>query len=334
MKRIFLLLAVLAVTFYVKAQDIIVTYENERIEAIIEEVSETQIKYKKKNNPKGPTFVLGTDKIATILYKDGTVQTFTKKKTQDTTPTLRDIAQAQEEKEKAKQHIPTPAEGPWLLYGVQIKEGYNMYIGSEYRDYENNTKYSSIFGMRFLPSIEGYVEYAPKQMDMGYKRHAVYMGLQYVFRGGKISSGVKGNQTLDLQYLCLRPAYSFEKKVFYSRTGLELGILTVSNTIEKDSYGNTVKENHREDCNKATLGIWEEFGWMIKDHFNIGFSFTYTLSNATKSTMWGNYVGNTFVPHKRYTPQIQLQIVLGWRFNPYKFDKKKIEPITLKDKVL
>ena len=87
------------------------------------------------------------------------------------------------------------------------------FLKNEYKKYTVFPKYSSIFGMRFLPSIEGYVEYAPKQMDMGYKRHAVYMGLQYVFRGGKISSGVKGNQTLDLQYLCLRPAYSFEKKL-------------------------------------------------------------------------------------------------------------------------
>lgn len=59
------------------AQDVIVTRQSERIDAKILEVSETEIRYKKQNNLDGPTFVLSTDKVASILYSNGEVQSFT-----------------------------------------------------------------------------------------------------------------------------------------------------------------------------------------------------------------------------------------------------------------
>lgn len=60
----------------IMAQDIIVTAESERIDAQITEVSETEIKYKRANNPNGPTFVISTSKVASVIYKNGDVQTF------------------------------------------------------------------------------------------------------------------------------------------------------------------------------------------------------------------------------------------------------------------
>ncbi len=76
MKKILsmLLLAVAFVPMF--AQDIIVTHESERIDVNVIEVSETEVKYKKSDNPNGPTFVLSTAKIASIIYKNGDVQTF------------------------------------------------------------------------------------------------------------------------------------------------------------------------------------------------------------------------------------------------------------------
>ncbi len=58
------------------AQDVIVTKQSERIDATILEVSDSEVKYKRQNNPTGPTFTLVTSKIATILYANGDVQTF------------------------------------------------------------------------------------------------------------------------------------------------------------------------------------------------------------------------------------------------------------------
>ena len=61
------------------AQDVIVTQESELIEADILEISETAVKYKKHNYPDGPTFVLSTSKICSIIYANGDMQYFNAK---------------------------------------------------------------------------------------------------------------------------------------------------------------------------------------------------------------------------------------------------------------
>lgn len=305
MKRLFFVLAILFSSLVVNAHDVIVTYSEERIDAIIIEVSDSQIKYKKQNNPDGPTFVMSTDKIATIIYNNGSVQTFSKK--QHNTTDLNDGAKRQ----AVPQKNITPAEGPWLLYGLNIKEGLNMYIKSSV--VEGNTKYKSAVGLRFLPNIEAYIEFAPKQTNMADERRAAYFGLQYAFRGGTISSNVQDAPVdLDLQYLCFRPAYSFSSRTFYSRTGIELGVLTKSTWQDAtDSYSYSI----RDGCNKATFGLWQELGGVIRDHFTIGLCLEYIMSNSTKN-VWS---------HSSYSPHFNIQLALGWRFNPYKIDKKKVE---------
>lgn len=62
------------------AQDVIITRQSERIDAKILEVSETEIRYKKQNNPDGPTFVISTDKVSSILFSNGEVQSYTQTK--------------------------------------------------------------------------------------------------------------------------------------------------------------------------------------------------------------------------------------------------------------
>lgn len=54
--------------------DIIIKTNSEKIEALIQEVSETEIKYKKANNPTGPIYIVNMSEIATILYANGDVQ--------------------------------------------------------------------------------------------------------------------------------------------------------------------------------------------------------------------------------------------------------------------
>ena len=72
--RILMLFSVLS--SYCMAKDVIVTKDAQQIEAKITEVSESEVKYKKASNPNGPTFVMSTDKIATVVYENGEIQTF------------------------------------------------------------------------------------------------------------------------------------------------------------------------------------------------------------------------------------------------------------------
>lgn len=55
------------------AQDVIVTTDAKKIEAKIMEVSKTEIKYKEHDNLDGPTFIISTDEINSIIYKNGKV---------------------------------------------------------------------------------------------------------------------------------------------------------------------------------------------------------------------------------------------------------------------
>ena len=55
------------------AQDIIVTTAAQKIEAKITEVTKSEIRYKEKDYLDGPTFVLSTDEISSIIYATGKV---------------------------------------------------------------------------------------------------------------------------------------------------------------------------------------------------------------------------------------------------------------------
>lgn len=71
-----LLLFLLLMCGSVIANDIIITRDEERIDAIIEEVGEQVVKYHRVSNPTGPLFSIATTKISTIIYSNGDVQIF------------------------------------------------------------------------------------------------------------------------------------------------------------------------------------------------------------------------------------------------------------------
>ncbi len=75
MKKLFLLLALfLSVSAF--AEDVIITKNSERINAIILEVNLDVIKYKKSDSPDGPTYTMVKDDIASVLYSNGQVDVF------------------------------------------------------------------------------------------------------------------------------------------------------------------------------------------------------------------------------------------------------------------
>ena len=56
------------------ANDLIIKTNSEKVEALIQEVSETELRYKKANNPNGPMFVIKLEEVASIIYANGEVQ--------------------------------------------------------------------------------------------------------------------------------------------------------------------------------------------------------------------------------------------------------------------
>lgn len=86
MKKIFVLAVSLSLCLALVAADfdLIIKTNSEKIEALIQEVSDTEVRYKKATNPNGPTFVLSMTEIATIIYANGEVQAIASSKTTST----------------------------------------------------------------------------------------------------------------------------------------------------------------------------------------------------------------------------------------------------------
>ena len=75
MKRLVTLLFIL-MPMLLFAQDIIITMNEEKIDAKIITVTKTEVHYKKQSNIEGPTFILPKEDIHTIIFCDGSVNTF------------------------------------------------------------------------------------------------------------------------------------------------------------------------------------------------------------------------------------------------------------------
>ena len=76
MKKILVLMALVMCAVTMMAQDVIIKMNEEKIAAKIIEISSTEVKYLEASMPDGPTFVLSTDEIATIIFSSGQVKVY------------------------------------------------------------------------------------------------------------------------------------------------------------------------------------------------------------------------------------------------------------------
>ena len=82
MKQFLFTAIFVAITVFCFAQDIIVTTDARKIEAKIMEVSETEVKYKEIDNLDGPTFIISTNNISSIIYANGKVSLYQQSSTE------------------------------------------------------------------------------------------------------------------------------------------------------------------------------------------------------------------------------------------------------------
>ena len=61
------------ISFSSFAQDVIVKKDGKEIEALIIEVHETEIHYKKFNNQSGPTYIVSISALNLVRYENGAV---------------------------------------------------------------------------------------------------------------------------------------------------------------------------------------------------------------------------------------------------------------------
>lgn len=58
------------------AKDVITKTDGTKLDAKVEEVTETVIKYRKASNPTGPVYTIPISSVATVLYENGDIDTF------------------------------------------------------------------------------------------------------------------------------------------------------------------------------------------------------------------------------------------------------------------
>ena len=76
MKKFMLTIVAIIATTMLFAQDIIITKDAQKINAKITEISSDNVKYLDFNNQDGPTFVLSTDEISSIMFSNGQVKVY------------------------------------------------------------------------------------------------------------------------------------------------------------------------------------------------------------------------------------------------------------------
>lgn len=76
MKKLLLTIVILSVSICTYAQDRIIKKDKSEIKAKILEIGDLEIKYKKEENPDGPTYSIKKADVNVVIYKNGQVETF------------------------------------------------------------------------------------------------------------------------------------------------------------------------------------------------------------------------------------------------------------------
>lgn len=72
----FSIIALVLTASYSFAQDTLYTVSGQKIAAKVVEINQTEIKYKKANNPDGPVYVVDKSDVALIEYKNGSKELY------------------------------------------------------------------------------------------------------------------------------------------------------------------------------------------------------------------------------------------------------------------
>ena len=122
-----LLLVALAVSTMLSATDVIVLKNSTRIDAKILEVSETEIKYKKADNPDGPIFTQRVSGISVILYDNGDVVSYADRQEEDSRPQAQDQYSAPRERQEeagAQSQAPREKKESKIRFNPQPSDNY------------------------------------------------------------------------------------------------------------------------------------------------------------------------------------------------------------------
>ena len=159
--------------FSVNAQDIIVLRDGNIIEAKIIEISDIEIRYKKFGHLDGPNIVLSLDKILSIKYENGTIETLNT----SSTNSLKNIV-INENKSFSKYYISEMFRWDYLIGGIALKYkdqhsnitiGVNDTIKDALLLYPNSAQSYNFYNSIVQENISGGIFAQLKRLKFGYE---------------------------------------------------------------------------------------------------------------------------------------------------------------------
>lgn len=130
------------------AKDILVLKNNIKIDCLVQEVSNSQIKYYKLSLPNGPIFVEEINNLVAIIYRDGSVQTYAQTSNLET---KKEIKIATEQPKTHKQTYTQPPISAFqcnLEVGAQFTSNKMFIVDRNYKFPSGGADFDMSFGAR------------------------------------------------------------------------------------------------------------------------------------------------------------------------------------------
>ncbi|MCL2131201.1 MAG: hypothetical protein FWH36_01910 [Lentimicrobiaceae bacterium] len=128
MKNVFLILiSVIGFGFFANAQDVITLKNGDDIKALVQEIGDVDIKYKKIENPSGPNYTLKKSEILMIRYANGSKDIFSEEEKAIET---KDVFNSESESPKNNESIETNKETVYLPENMQSRKDVIVQVGN------------------------------------------------------------------------------------------------------------------------------------------------------------------------------------------------------------
>ena len=206
MKKLFLLAVFMLIGLSLSAQDVIVRRNGQTVEAKVTEVNPDNVRYKRFDNPDGPTFTILISDIQSITYENGSTDVFEAPAAAAPAPAQK--AAAQEESDELFALNPD-----MLRDGLRYKKIKRNYVKTDYV-YLQNPRYSTsrAWWNVLVPGVA--------QFSMG----EVGLGIRYMFFNAAW-------YTLSSVYLFLEEPFPIGKDFYLQDEGTICFLLGMSGQI-------------------------------------------------------------------------------------------------------
>ncbi|MDE6697231.1 MAG: hypothetical protein K2K25_10160, partial [Muribaculaceae bacterium] len=106
------------------AKDVITKTDGTKLDAKVEEITETVIKYRKASNPTGPVYTIPIASVASVLYENGDIDTFNTEVVMPDVPTVQKTSPSDEDLIGLAESLPDDKKSDYVSDAQLLKMAY------------------------------------------------------------------------------------------------------------------------------------------------------------------------------------------------------------------